>query len=272
MGRYLKEAFLARVNVPGLGHLPLNAMVAAAFAILGFAEPGLWLLGLGVEGALLYGLVSSERFRKVVDARHSESTEKDAEARRAALVRTLPPELQQRLATLTRTCDKVAEVSRQADDFVVEANRDALSRLEWVYLKLLVARHNLVSGAAGPATDLSAKIADLESELKRGDVAGSLRESKTATLAILRERLANIQRRKETLEEIDSDLLRIEAQAELLLENASIQGKPPTLATDIELASSLARENLFGDSGGTIADLDVQYGAPRSGIAPSNRE
>lgn len=235
-------------------------MMAAAFGIVGFAEPALWLLGLGVEASVLFALTTNERFRKVVDSRHLESFDQDAESKRRALITTLPPELQRRLIELTRVCGQVTEVNQQTDEFLVETNRDALQRLEWVYLKLLVARNNLTSmRAAEPEGTLSARVADLESGLGSPSTSESLRQSKVATLAILKERLANVHRRKETLDEIDSDLARIEAQVQLLLENAAMQGKPTTISSDIELACNLASSHLYGDSGAAIADLDQTF-------------
>jgi hypothetical protein len=72
----------------------------------------------------------------------------------------------------------------------------------------------------------------------------------------LKERLASFQRRQEALQEIASDLTRIEAQVDLMLDNASIQGKPQTISLDIELATNLAGSLLYGDSEPAIADLD----------------
>jgi hypothetical protein len=83
-----------------------------------------------------------------------------------------------------------------------------------------------------------------------------------ATLAILKERIVNVRRRQESLAEIESDLTRIEAQVDLMVENATIQGKPQTISTDIELATNLAGASLFGDSETMVADLDQAYNAP----------
>lgn len=266
MWRYLKAAFLVGVPVPGLGRLPLNAMGAAAFGILGFAEPSLWLLGLGLETSVLFALTTSERFRRVIDAQHLSSAEQDVDAQRRALISALTPELQRRLIDLTRTCQKVLDINRQGEDtFLIDTNRDALHRLEWVYLKLLVARNNLASIPADAAeTNLKSQIAELNRSLASNTVSGTLRQSKEATLAILQERLANIRRRAETIEEIESDLARIEAQTQLLLENATIQGKPSSISTDIELASNLASTNLYGDSGSAVADIDQKLGGKKS--------
>ena len=63
--RYLKSAFLVTVDVPGLGRVPVNALGAAAFAILGFAQPAFWFLGLAIEAAVVPALAFNPRFQKV---------------------------------------------------------------------------------------------------------------------------------------------------------------------------------------------------------------
>ena len=267
MLRYLKAAFLSRIGIPALGQVPANVMAVVAFAALGTVDSGFWMLGAGLETLFLFTLATNSRFQRVVDAQDVRATEIDGDQKRRDLVRTLPTDLQSRLTHLSARCGRVAEIFRnqQAEDFVLEANQDALKRLEWVYLKLLVARHNLMStGSSETETALRARIASLESELKQTPDSGPLRQSRSATLAILKERLANVRRREESLAEIDSDLTRIDAQVDLMIENATIQGKPQTIATDIDLATNLAGSSLFGESETVVADLDQEYNAPHS--------
>ena len=63
---YLAAAFNARpFGMP----IPPNWFGLAAFGFLGgFVNPGLWLIGLGLEGIYLWSLSRNERFRKTVDA------------------------------------------------------------------------------------------------------------------------------------------------------------------------------------------------------------
>ena len=64
---YVKKAFWRKVDVRGLGALPLNPMALAAFAVLGMANPGFWLLGAAYEVAYLALRSSSARFQKLID-------------------------------------------------------------------------------------------------------------------------------------------------------------------------------------------------------------
>lgn len=267
MWRYLKAAFLVGVDVPALGRVPLNALAAAGFLILGFGHPGFWFLGLAAEAAIVPTLAFNKRFQKVVDAEDRQLSSGDSQSKRYSLVKLLPADYQSRLAVLEVRCDKVLEVYRnaQAEEFVIDTNRDALENLKWVYLKLLIARyHLLTAGTEDTPGSLEKKIASLEGELQNARESPALRQSKAATLDILKRRLANIQRREQSLEEVESDLTRVESQVDLILDNAAMQGKPQTISTDIELASDLVSGGIFGDAESAVADLDRDYGKSRT--------
>src|SRR5262249_49367071 len=132
-------------------------------------------------------------------------------------------------------------------------------------LKLLIARfHLLTAGTEDTPQSLEQKIASLEGELQGPKESQALRQSKAATLDILKRRLANIQRRGQSLEEVESDLTRVESQVDLILDNAAMQGKPQTISTDIELASDLVSGGMFGEAESAVADLDRDYGKSRT--------
>lgn len=263
--RYIKAAFFLRLPVRALGQVPVNLLVVIGLGILGITEPTFWLLGAGLETAFLFLLATNPRFQKLVEAADVRIDENDAEQKRRLLITTLPLESQQRLLRLSAKCSQVSEIfhNQQADEFVLEANRDALRRLEWVYLKLLVAEHNLLSTKSSETeADLKKRIESLAAGQKDVSDSDSLRQSRAATINILRERLANIARRAQSTEEVESDLTRIEAQVDLMIENAIIQGKPQTIATDIELATNLAGSSIFGDSETAVSDLDHAFSRP----------
>jgi hypothetical protein len=260
--RYLKSAFLVTVDVPSLGRIPVNVLGTVAFGILGFAQPGFWLLGLAIEAAVVPALAFNPRFQRVVEAQSLQLSEGSVEQKRLALVKLLETGAQQRLWGLAKKCNQVLDVyrSQQAEDFVVDSNEHALKNLEWVYLKLLVARHHLLSPSSETLQSLDKKIQDLEKDLQDGEETESLRQSKTATLNILKKRQSTMRRKQQTLEEIESDLTRIDNQVDLILENATVQGKPQTISADIELASDLLGGSLFGEDESAVSALDQNYG------------
>jgi hypothetical protein len=265
--RYLKAAFFVGVQVPALGRVPVNALAAAGFLILGFGHPGFWLLGLAAEAAIVPSLAFNKRFQKVVEAEDKQLSSGDSQSKRSSLVKLLPSEYQSRLANLERRCDKVLEVYRnaQAEEFVVDTSRDALENLKWVYLKLLIARyHLLTAGTEDTPESLDKKIKSIESQLQDKSESPALRQSRAATLDILKRRLENIHRREQSLEEVESDLTRVESQVDLILDNAAMQGKPQTISTDIELASDLVSGGMFGDAESTVTELDRDYGKTRT--------
>jgi hypothetical protein len=255
------------MQVPALGRVPVNALAAVGFLILGFGHPGFWFLGLAAEAAIVPTLAFNKRFQRVVDAEDRELSDGDSQAKRASLVQLLPADYKKCLSDLDRKCDKVIEVYRnaQAEEFLIDTNRNALENLKWVYLKLQVARfHLLTAGTDDTPQSLEKKIDALEQDVQDSKETTALRQSKAATLDILKRRLANIQRREQSLEEVESDLTRVESQVDLILDNAAMQGKPQTISTDIELASDLVSGEMFGDAGSTVADLDRDYGKSRT--------
>ena len=275
MWRYLKAAFLVGVDVPGLGRVPVNVLAAAGFAILGFGHPGFWFLGLAAEAAIVPTLAFNKRFQNVVDAENRQLSSDNSEAKRSSLIQLLPADYKKRLSDLQRKCSKVLEVYRnaQAEDFLIETNQHALDNLQWVYLKLLIARYHLLTAGTEDTPDsLLKKIATLEKELGDSDETPALRQSKAATLEILKRRVANIQRREQSLEEVESDLTRVESQVDLILDNAAMQGKPQTISSDIELASDLVSGGMFGDAESTVADLDRNYGKAHPSAKTAYRE
>jgi hypothetical protein len=105
---------------------------------------------------------------------------------------------------------------------------------------------------------LYARVAGLKAGLDKLQPGQSpaLIRSQQATVGILERRMENLRNRDRLLQENESDLTRIEAQVELMRENAAIEGKPSEVNTEIELASDLASPDLFGVHGALVNDLD----------------
>jgi len=124
--KYLKAAFLFGVTVPALGKVPMNALVAVGFAILGFGHPAFWLLGAGLEASFVFALASNSRFQRLVNSRQSQLAEGNTADQRQALINLLSPEAKARLSKLTNQCDKVLQVyaGTQAYDYIVTTNHD----------------------------------------------------------------------------------------------------------------------------------------------------
>jgi hypothetical protein len=266
MLEYLKAAFWAGPSLPGLGRLPLNALALLGLGILGFGHEGFWLLGAGLEAAYLASLVTHPRFQRMVDAQRRSQATVEAEQGRQELIRSLDLPSRQRLIALEGKRGRILDLARDSriGDFELESARDALDRLLWIYLKLLVARRQLASTQAqANKADLQQKAADLERNLAAGSTSASLRDSQTATLKILRQRLENLERCDESLQQVDSDLARVEAQVDLAVESAGLRGGGAAVTANLELASQALDGGIdFGESEATVQALDQAYAAP----------
>ena len=264
MGRYLKAAFWISARLPGLGRLPVNALALLGFGILGFGHEGFWLLGLGLEATWLLAATSNSRFRVLVDAGEEQLAAGTTEDQRQILIARLAAENRQRLQQLDRKCQRALGLQREAGvtEVMQELNADSLEKLTWFFLKLLVARENLQAlGDASMRRELQQRVAALERELT-GRVSSTLRDSKEATLKILQQRLAHVDRREESIAEIDSDLTRIEAQVDLAVESAGLRGKQATVSTDIHFVSQFLDEGVFGEAGASITAIESTYSEP----------
>ncbi|MBB5055341.1 hypothetical protein HDF16_000010 [Granulicella aggregans] len=268
MWRYFKAAFLVGVDVPGVGRLPINAMAAFAVAALGFVEPSVWLAGLGIEAAVVSSLAFNSRFQNVVDALALPASVKAEADKRSALIAALPANLNARLVALHKTATRVIAICQKlgAEPETIAGTQASLDKLEWICLKLLIARDHLVNDLGlESAESLDGRIAALRKQLPDGTGAAApstgLQRSQMATLDLLERRMANLRNRETLLAENESDLCRIEAQVELMRENAAIEGKPAAVDTEIEFASDLRSTEIYGTHGELVRDLD----AARSG-------
>jgi hypothetical protein len=124
------------------------------------------------------------------------------------------------------------------DDLFTESNSDALQKLTWLYLNLLVAQRNLVVAPQSDERELQKQIHAYEGELSRAP-SPAAKASHEATLRLLRERLHNIQHKEVSLAEIDADLARIETQFDFALEEATLRGRPAAISANVELTSRL---------------------------------
>lgn len=237
--RYLWHAFFARPDIPLL-RLPWNAMAIVAAAVAGWWDPAIW--GVATAGEMMYLLTmaSNPGFQRWIDERKLVELRGDTEEARRALLSRVGGAARQRYKKLEEKRLRLETLYRdhQSEDLFFEGNRDALQKLTWLFLNLLVAQRNLVLAPSSDERDLKAQITALERELATSP-SESARTSKEGTLRLLRERYDNITRRETSLAEIEADLARIETQLDLSLEEASLRGRPTAISANIELTSHL---------------------------------
>ena len=238
--RYLRHAFFARPDIPLL-RLPWNALGVVAAAVAGFWDPAIW--GVATAGELIYlfTLASNPGFQQSIETRRAGEQHGDTEEARKQLKSRIGGAARRRYEKLEEKRAKLEQLYRdhQSDDLFVEGNLDALRRLTWLFLNLLIAQRNLIVAPESDEGDLHKQIAAAERELAAAPGSESLRASKEATVRLLRERLDNVQHRQTYLAEIEADLARIETQFDFALEEAALRGRPAAMSANVELTSHL---------------------------------
>jgi hypothetical protein len=248
--RYLLRAFFARPDIPLL-RLPWNALGVVAAGIAGFWDPTIWAVAGAGEFMYLLTMASNPGFQQYLEATRTLELRGDTEDSRRSLIKRVGGAARQRYVKLEEKRRRLEALYRETagDDLFFENNRDAMQRLTWLYLNLLVAQRNIVVAPPSDARELHRQIAAYERELSAAPTA-AVRASQQATIRMLRERLDNIQHREVSLAEIDADLTRIETQLDYALEEASLRGRPNAISANVELTSRLL-ENLDESSGAT---------------------
>jgi hypothetical protein len=235
----LKAAF--SFKPPGMIVAP-NWVGVALFAMLGILNPGLWLIGAGLELAYLLSLVTNERFRRLVERDLRAAAIDDRGARVEARVRALSATAQRRFRQLEERCEAVLSADRPDDHAeTIEHREEALGRLLDVYLQLLAARDTAARVLAEADRSIPARLSEVRTRLAHGDgLAEDLKRSLEAQEELLRGRVESQQRAQERIEYIDSELARVEQQVELLREQAILDAESTQMTSRIDaLADTL---------------------------------
>ena len=267
VGRYLARAFSAR---PFGMVVPPNWIGLAAVGMLGFVNPGFWVLGAGVELGYLLVLSSNARFRRTVTAEASLGARSCWDARIAGTLSRLDAAQRRRYEALVDRCRSILDLQIGTGGEPppgLEAQQEGLGRLTWMYLRLLAARHTIdhVLGAeATDARELASELARLERRVASERLADELRRSLEGQMEILRQRLARRADADAQLAYIDAELTRIEHQVELIREQAALSADPELLSRRIdEIAATL------GTTSAWIRDQRQVFGAMDDLLAES---
>jgi hypothetical protein len=258
---YLKAAFLISPEVPGLGKVPVNVLACVAVAVLGLPLHPLWLIGLGLETAFLFGLATNPRFRKSVDAQRAKEARAAAgggsDATVQRILRELPAPAIRRFDALRRHCVELQNIAaqlRHGDPSEVtspleEMQRGGLDRLLWIYLRLLFTQHMLDRVFQNASEEeIGRNVRGLEEQLRRlGGEAGAVQKSKMRktledNLQTCRERLANYQTARERVELVRLELDRLENKIRSLGEMAVNRQEPNFIADQVDqVAAGMAQ-------------------------------
>lgn len=256
---YLKAAFNARPF--GMFVAP-NWIGLLAFGLLGLTNPGFWLVGAGIELTYLLLLTTNGRFQRAISARASAGTEQLWKARLEGMVRRLSDTDQARYVAFAARCRSILEQFAQQDasGSASDVQTENLSKLIWVYLRLLLARRAmsrvLKEPNMGETQELEARLADLKRRLDEQALPDDLRKSLTSQADILEQRVTQRREGREKLDFLEAEILRIQEQIELLREQAALSTDASGLSTRLdEITGSL------GGASQWISDQQKLYGS-----------
>jgi hypothetical protein len=220
-----------------------NWVGVALFAMLGILNPGLWLIGAGLELAYLLSLVTNARFRRLVERNLLAAGDQDQQARVEERVRALSAAAQRHFRDLEERCDAVLSAGRPDDHAETVAHReDALGRLLDVYLQLLSARDTAGRLLADTDRSVSARLADVRQRLREGGLTEELRKSLEGQEQVLRGRMESRELAQERVEYIDSELARVEQQVELLREQSVLDAESTQMTSRIDALADTLQE------------------------------
>jgi hypothetical protein len=240
---YLTAAFNAR---PRGMFVPPNWVGLAVVGLLSIQLWPLLIVGLGLELAYLFALMNNARFRAWVDSRLS-STERQAwEQKIDRLVQALDAASQMRYRGLEERCRSMVRDPVLADqDSTRQQLSEALGRLVWVYLQLLVTRSATVrllqegqAAARQKGNSLRERQNELESRLKSDKLDADLRRSLEGQLDLVNQRLATQTEAKDKIDFIDAELTRVEEQVHLVREQAVLAADPDSASSRIDAIQS----------------------------------
>jgi hypothetical protein len=236
---YVKQAFNAR---PIGMFVPPNWIGLAGIALAGLLNPGFWAIGAGLELAYLFGLSSNKRFQRFVDGSAKLEERQQWQQKLQEIVAQLDPEDRERYVNLQRRCYTIIEQQRQNGETPeLELQGEGLSKLLWIYLRLLRTRQSLLRIIResldldrGRGEPLDKRLKRLSGEVQSPSISEDLRKSLEGQLEILQQRMEKRRETRDKLAFLDAELVRIEEQVELLREQAVMSTTPHAVSERID--------------------------------------
>ena len=258
---YVKSAFNARPM--GMFVAP-NWVGLGAFALLGLLNPGLWVVGAGLELAYLVTLAGNKRFQRTVDAEATQQAVEGSASKLKHLLDRLGPAERQRYAALESRCRTILDQQHMGPGAVgdLRLQGEGLGRLMWIYLRLLASRQafaRLLQESSRPepgAEPLERRIQRLRRTLDEPPPESEeLRKSLLSQIDILQQRLTTQREAADKLAYVDAELARVEQQVELIREQAVVSTDPAAVSQRIDsIAATLSGTNQW------IRDQQRVYG------------
>jgi len=235
---YLAAAFNARpFGMP----IPPNWFGLATFGFLGaFINPGLWLIGLGVEGFYLWWLSKNHRFRNTVDAaagfNDNTSRYENLLAHLDSAAQSRQYEIEQEAAEIVALLQRSEAHSSQIGD---------VRQMAWLHLKLLAARAafaEVVAVAERERKKLEEQERRCRERLAASDTDDELRRSLEQQIEVILSRRAAHADAERRMELVDAELGRLRQQVSLVREQALLATEDGNMAQSLDALSASLNE------------------------------
>ena len=238
---YLWAAFNAK---PWGMPIPPNWFGLAAFGILGaLVNPGLWLVGLGIEGLYLWSLSRNERFRAIVDSNAAEDSASDSTTRYEALLASLDSGAQSHQYEVEREAAEIVQLLVRSD--AMGSQIGDVRQMAWLHLKLLAARAafaEVVEVADRERKKLDEQERRCKERLAAPDTDEELRRSLEQQIEVIKSRLAAHADAKRRMELVDAEIGRLRQQISLVREQALLITEEGNMAQSLDAVSASLNE------------------------------
>ena len=251
---YLAAAFNARpMGMP----VPPNWFGLAAFGLLGWlVNPGLWLIGLGLEGVYLWTLARNQRFRNAIDA---DSGVSDSTSRYEAMLAGLDSASQSHQYEIEREAAEIVGLLQRSGEHASQIGD--IRQMAWLHLKLLAARASfgeVISVADRERKSLEQQERDCRQRLAQTDTDEELRRSLEQQLEVIKSRQDAHRDAKRRRELVDAELERLRQQVSLVREQSLLATDENSTAQSLDAVSASLNEanRWLREQRDIFADLD----------------
>ena len=265
---YIRAAFNAR---PAGMFVPPNWVGVGIFGLLGVLNPGLWLIGAGLELAYLHSLSSNRRFRNLINGKFLSQENRLKQAKFFQQVRLLIPADKERFDALVARGQEILAQQRSVvdDKTSLLAQAQGFGRLQAIYLRLLLARQAILKVLRDSQTTdrdrrgLQERVVRLQEQLKDETINPELRRSLTSQMEILQQRLVKQTEARDRLAYVEAELTRIQEQVELIREQAGLTTDPTLVSQRIDEVSAT-----LGGTNQWISEQQRIFGAVEDLLEP----
>jgi len=235
---YLAAAFNAKpLGMP----VPPNWFGLTAFGLLGaLINPGLWLIGAGLEGIYLWWLSKNDRFRATVDAAAGFT---DSTSRYESMLARLDSAEQSAQYEVEREAAEIVQLLQRSDAHGSQISD--VRQMAWLHLKLLAARAaftEVVDVADRERKKLDEQERRCRERLAAPDTDEELRRSLEQQIEVIKSRQAAHADAKRRRELVDAEISRLRQQVSLVREQALLVTQEGNMALSLDAVSASLNE------------------------------